>query len=166
MSKYRLNLMTWNRDGVSYAPHGRFGLFYPFGGSGIWPDHHDATLGRVRGEVLAQAQEQHRKFLANVARQGNHNPRVRGLVDGLLGAAQFGGEENLAVAFSKCLNGMTSIEIEALVDKYLADHPALWRRGMHALVANAITESCPEYSKELQKSDFWRRAQEQSKAPK
>jgi hypothetical protein len=91
---------------------------------------------------------------------------VRGLVDGLLGAAQFGGEENLAVAFSKCLNGMTSIEIEALVDKYLADHPALWRRGMHALVANAITESCPEYSKELQKSDFWRRAQEQSKAPK
>jgi hypothetical protein len=91
---------------------------------------------------------------------------VRGLVDGFLGAAQFGGDENLVVAFSKCLDGMTSIEIEALVDKYLAEHPALLRKGMHALAANAITESCPEYSKELLKSDFWRRALEQSKAPK
>jgi hypothetical protein len=90
---------------------------------------------------------------------------VRGLVDGFLGAAQFGGDENLVVAFSKCLDGMTSLEIEALVDKYLADHPALLRKGMHALAANAITESCPEYSKELRKSDFWRRALEQSKPP-
>jgi hypothetical protein len=58
-----------------------------------------------------------------------------------------------------------SVEIEALVDKYLADHPALWRKGMHALAANAITDSCPDYSKELRKSDFWRRALEQSKPP-
>jgi hypothetical protein len=91
---------------------------------------------------------------------------VRGLVDGFLGAAQFGGDENLVVAFSKCLDGMTSIEIEALVDKYLAEHPAQLHKGMHALAANAITESCPEYSKELLKSDFWRRTLEQSKAPK
>jgi hypothetical protein len=90
---------------------------------------------------------------------------VRGLVDGFLGAAQFGGDENLVGAFSKCLGGMTSVEIEALVDKYLADHPALWRKGMHALAANAITDSCPDYSKELRKSDFWRRALEQSKPP-
>jgi hypothetical protein len=91
---------------------------------------------------------------------------VRGLVDGFLGAAQFGGDENLLVAFSKCLSGMNSVEIEALVDKYLADHPALWHKGMHALAANAITDSCPEYSKELVKSDFWRKALEQSKPPK
>ena len=91
---------------------------------------------------------------------------VRGLVDGFLGAAQFGGDEHLVVAFSKCLDGMTSIEIEALVDKYLAEHPAMLHKGMHALAANAITESCPEYSKELLRSDFWRRALEQSKAPK
>jgi hypothetical protein len=91
---------------------------------------------------------------------------VRGLVDGFLGAAQFGGDEHLVVAFSKCLDGMTSIEIEALVDKYLAEHPAMLHKGMLALAANAITESCPEYSKELLRSDFWRRALEQSKAPK
>jgi hypothetical protein len=36
---------------------------------------------------------------------------------------------------------------------------------MHALAANAITDSCPDYSKELRKSDFWRRALEQSKPP-
>jgi hypothetical protein len=91
---------------------------------------------------------------------------VRGLVDGFLGAAQFGGDENLVTAFSRCLNGMTSVEIEALVDKYLAEHPALLHKGMHALAANAITDSCPEYSKELQRSDFWRRTLEQSKPPK
>jgi hypothetical protein len=91
---------------------------------------------------------------------------VRGLVDGLLGAAQFGGDENLVAAFSKCLSGMTSIEIEALVDKYLADHPAQLHKGMHALTANAITDSCPDYSKELQKSDFWRRTLGQSKSAK
>lgn len=91
---------------------------------------------------------------------------VRGLVDGLLGAAQFGGDENLVAAFSKCLAGMTSLDIEALVDKYLADHPAQLHKGMHALAANAITDSCPDYTKELQKSDFWRRTLEQSKPPK
>jgi len=91
---------------------------------------------------------------------------VRGLVDGFLGAAQFGGDENLVAAFSKCLDGLTSVEIEALVDKYLADHPALLRKGMHALAANAITDSCPEYSKDLMKSDFWRRVLEQGKPPK
>jgi|HubBroStandDraft_3_1064219.scaffolds.fasta_scaffold203663_2 hypothetical protein len=91
---------------------------------------------------------------------------IRGLVDGYLGAAQFGGDENLVAAFAKCLNGMTSIEIEALVDKYLADHPAQLHKGMHALAANAITDSCPEYSKDLMKSDFWRRTLEQSKPPK
>ena len=91
---------------------------------------------------------------------------IRGLVDGYLGAAQFGGDESLVAAFAKCLNGMTSIEIEALVDKYLADHPAQLHKGMHALAANAITDSCPEYSKDLMRSDFWRRTLEQSKSPK
>jgi len=78
---------------------------------------------------------------------------LSGLLDGFFGSPLLAGNENLATALHECLLQFHTVQIVAIVDKYIADNPALWHHSMHMLALDALEPSCPEFVA-LQKKVF------------
>ncbi|MHB1861614.1 MAG: Rap1a family protein [Gemmatimonadaceae bacterium] len=67
---------------------------------------------------------------------------VAGIVDGMLLAPLFGAKERSTAWFVDCVQGMTDVEIRAIIGNYLQAHPVLWKNQMHALVYSALFAAC------------------------
>jgi hypothetical protein len=77
---------------------------------------------------------------------------LAGLVDGLLGAPLLAGNARLAETLHECLLQFHPAQTVAIVDKYIADHPADWQLDMHILALQALRAVCPSFESEFRRS--------------
>ena len=68
---------------------------------------------------------------------------VMGVTDGFLFSAVWGGPESRPLAFKRCIENMNSAQTQAIVDKYMANHPERWHQYMQSLIYGAYIEFCP-----------------------
>jgi len=68
-----------------------------------------------------------------------------GLIDGYFLAPLFGAPKRRLEWLERCVVGMTDVQLVAIIDKFLQDHPERWHDGMHALVYSAMFEACRPY---------------------
>jgi hypothetical protein len=73
---------------------------------------------------------------------------LAGLVDGLLGAPLLGANEHLTETLHNCVLQFHPAQTVAIVDKYIADHPADWQFDMHILTVEALQAVCPGFDSE------------------
>jgi hypothetical protein len=67
-----------------------------------------------------------------------------GVVDGMLIAPLFGAPDDGAqlTSLKHCLEHMTNTQIQAIIVKFLTDHPERWNNRMHIEAFNALQEAC------------------------
>lgn len=68
---------------------------------------------------------------------------VTGVIDGLFVSTLFGASEEAMRTLKACLNGVNSVQLTAIVDKYINDHPGEWQNGTQIMVYRAMREFCP-----------------------
>jgi Rap1a immunity proteins len=68
---------------------------------------------------------------------------VTGVIDGLFVATSLGASEKATRALKTCLNGVNSVQLTAIVDKYINDHPESWQFGTQMMVFQAMDKFCP-----------------------
>jgi Rap1a immunity proteins len=68
---------------------------------------------------------------------------VVGVIDGLFVSTSLGASEKATRALKACLNGVNSIQLTAIVDKYVGDHPERWQYGTQLMVFEAMDKFCP-----------------------
>jgi hypothetical protein len=97
---------------------------------------------------LAQSVRLHNGFLKaeeflhmNVNRQRDY---ATGVVDGMLLAPLFGAPDNgqKIQSFGACIEGMSDIQVAAIIEKFLRDHPERWNDPLNAVVFTAMTQGC------------------------
>jgi hypothetical protein len=64
---------------------------------------------------------------------------VDGWVEGLLVGSSF---PSLTIGLDVCMKGMSGAQEEAIVDKYLENHPETWHRPLGAVAIAAFREAC------------------------
>lgn len=67
---------------------------------------------------------------------------LSGMVDGILYAPALGAPKTRLLAFEQCFMNMTSNQILAITDQYIAKHPESWDWDMHIHFFNAMHEAC------------------------
>lgn len=72
-----------------------------------------------------------------------------GLLDGLLGAPLLGAGVHLTETLHQCLLRFHPAQTVAIVDKYVAAHPADLPLDMHILALQALRGACPEFDAEF-----------------
>jgi hypothetical protein len=68
---------------------------------------------------------------------------VTGVIDGLFVSTSLGASETAVRALKRCLNGVNSVQLTAIVDKYISDHPESWQYGTQLMVFEAMDKFCP-----------------------
>jgi hypothetical protein len=65
-----------------------------------------------------------------------------GLVDGIFLSVFFGGNDNPRLRkFEKAVEGMSDEQVEAIVTKYIQDHPEEWHLNSHMLAYRAFLKA-------------------------
>lgn len=67
---------------------------------------------------------------------------VTGFIDGLLASPLYGAKSPSLQKLILCMDQMTNDQVTAIVDKWLADNPAVWHLQMNALAFSAVTLAC------------------------
>ncbi len=62
-----------------------------------------------------------------------------GFIDGMVVATQ---QPGLSADIAKCTDRMSYGQIEAIVSKYIADHPEMWHRDLFVLAPVALLKAC------------------------
>jgi hypothetical protein len=77
--------------------------------------------------------------------EGEQNGYAEGFVDGLFVAPYFGGPQpnKLVAAMADCMNGMTNVQVAAIIAKHIRDEPSQWHRPLNPEALSAITNACP-----------------------
>jgi len=67
-----------------------------------------------------------------------------GVVDGMWLAPMFGAPDGgtKLKSLGACMEGMYNVQIKAIIDKFLKDHPERWNDQMHLVAFTAMTEAC------------------------
>jgi hypothetical protein len=67
-----------------------------------------------------------------------------GVVDGMLLAPLFGAPDSgqKIRSFGVCIEGMSDIQVAAIIEKFLRDHPERWNDPLNAVVFSSMTEGC------------------------
>lgn len=66
-----------------------------------------------------------------------------GLMDGFMGSALFGSNDEAVAALVSCAKGMTNSQISGIFTKYVKDHPETWHYPMNVEAFNAFHAVCP-----------------------
>jgi hypothetical protein len=67
---------------------------------------------------------------------------VTGVVDGFFGSTFFGAKDIYAEGLKKCLIGMQTDQLAAILTKYLKDHPEEWDQPAHKSMYVALLNAC------------------------
>jgi hypothetical protein len=65
-----------------------------------------------------------------------------GVIDGLVFAPIFESDAQMIENFVDCVDGMSSEQIKAIVQKYLDDNPGKWHQAMNRSVFVSIADTC------------------------
>lgn len=67
-----------------------------------------------------------------------------GILDGMLLAPAFGAPDDgtKLKSLGTCIEGMTNVQVKAIIDKFLKDHPERWNNPMHTVAFTAMMEGC------------------------
>lgn len=68
---------------------------------------------------------------------------IMGVIDGLK-AGQLINTDEESYWLMDCTHGMTNFQLEAIVDKYLKNHPEKWHYGMNYLIHSSLLKICPK----------------------
>jgi hypothetical protein len=79
---------------------------------------------------------------------------VSGLIDGILLTPIFERSRSedpppRIRALKTCIKEMTNTQLQAIVDKYLAEHPEEWDSGMHILTFRVLLATCKKRGVDL-----------------
>jgi hypothetical protein len=65
-----------------------------------------------------------------------------GVINGFIMAPMFGAPEAQVFRFGRCLENMTDVQVAAIIDKWLREHPERWHYGLHDVSWDAVTSVC------------------------
>jgi Ssp1 endopeptidase immunity protein Rap1a len=72
---------------------------------------------------------------------------VMGLIDGIFLAPLLGGSEQRSSKLGTCVEGsgvgMTGVQLDAILSKYLKDNPGRWHESAHTSMYSALLAVCP-----------------------
>jgi hypothetical protein len=68
-----------------------------------------------------------------------------GIVDGVLLSPLFGAPKNTLSWFESCTVNMTNDQVEAIISKYLENHPGEWHQYLNIIAFDAMSEACKRY---------------------
>jgi hypothetical protein len=77
--------------------------------------------------------------------KGNQAWLAMGLVDGVFLAPLFDAPDN-GKTFNRievCVKDMSGVQIAAIIEKYLKDHPEFWNKQLNVMALNALVGVCP-----------------------
>ena len=86
-------------------------------------------------------------FTGNKFRERTHEEKhfyALGYYDAMMSAALFGAPQPLASEIHDCMAGMNSLQVLAIVEKYLDDHPENWHLSMNILIFYAFRDVCQD----------------------
>jgi hypothetical protein len=73
-------------------------------------------------------------------------------MDGLLGAPLLGANARVAEGLHECLLQFPPAQTVAIIDQYIADHPADLQLDMHILAVQALRPVCPSFETEFRRT--------------
>lgn len=68
---------------------------------------------------------------------------VMGFIDSVHTSVLWGAPPSKVAWIQDCTRTMNSDQLIAIFEKYLAEHPADWNKGMNLSAFNALGEACP-----------------------
>lgn len=69
---------------------------------------------------------------------------LQGAIDGMIIGSLASGDRQRGEQLGRCISGMLSNQVLAIVDKYMADNPAQWDQRMNLLTYNAMQGACAQ----------------------
>ena len=72
---------------------------------------------------------------------------VMGRHDAMCAASMFGAPDSFVIEVVSCMKDMDSLQLAAIVEKYLDDHPEKWHLGMNTLIFPAFRDVCEDKPK-------------------
>jgi hypothetical protein len=80
--------------------------------------------------------------------EGQKTGLSAGIISGLLMSPLMGAPERgpEVVALSECTQGMSIGQLEAVIEKYLRDHPEVWNRPLGVSAVWAMRSVCPAFA--------------------
>jgi hypothetical protein len=75
---------------------------------------------------------------------GGRMDYVMGLMDGLFLSPLFGASENAMQEIKDCLSGMNNVQLRAMLDKHIRDHPEQWHYPSGVLFYQVLLQTCPQ----------------------
>jgi hypothetical protein len=68
-----------------------------------------------------------------------------GFIDGLYVGPYFGGPQpnKLVEALSSCIDGMSNVQIAAIIAKSVKENPKAWHKPLPLEALNAVVDACP-----------------------
>jgi hypothetical protein len=67
---------------------------------------------------------------------------VMGFFDGIMVAPIFKAPKSNMLWIESCLENMINVQVEAIVSKYLRDHPEVWHNPLHMTIYSAFKDAC------------------------
>jgi hypothetical protein len=99
------------------------------------------SVSRAEGVWVPKAFMSGQQYLA--LPESRRSAYVMGLVDGIFIGPLFGASEARIKALQSCLQEHNSVQIAAILSKYIQDQPERWHDGAHALFYSRMVELCP-----------------------
>lgn len=95
--------------------------------------------------IINQGWQSGQDFLASS--KGVQAATATGIVSGLFMSPLMGALERgpKITALSECTTGMTPIQLGAIVEKYLRDHPGRWNVAISISTVQAMQSACPAF---------------------
>lgn len=67
-----------------------------------------------------------------------------GTINGMLLAPFLGAPKERMSRIESCVEGMTGLQVAAILEKYLRDNPSRWHETPHSPMWAALVDACPE----------------------
>lgn len=67
-----------------------------------------------------------------------------GFINGILLSPALGAPKNRVGWVERCVEGMSDVQVAAILHQYIKSHPAEWHWGLHILSYRALIEACPD----------------------
>jgi hypothetical protein len=87
------------------------------------------------------------EFLALSSRE--QSTYAMGLVDGMLLAPFFGDPRVKMGWLERCIDGMTNMQVDAMLRKELESNPGTWHYSVNTAMYRAMLEACPGSPKKI-----------------
>jgi len=65
-----------------------------------------------------------------------------GIIDGIFLSPLFGASRDKLSWLERCVEDMENYQVEAIISKYLENHPGEWHQNLHTLTLGAMKDAC------------------------